>query len=366
MARTTFRDVGGGRRRGYARLMTSAFCLLLISTMSLGCGLDNPTSPNEASDLTGQTTNQIFSFSGTIGVSSVSGSVIANDQSTVTIVVVVRDSSGNAIPNLTSVTLSTDLGGFVIGVDAEGNNIATASTSVVTFNGQADAQFQSLGGAVGTATIVASIGTTRATTSVDIDPAPLSGTLSMAFGSTGTGTAFLSKVATEAAPLDESVGVTALDNNGDPLSGALVEFVIVSDSTDEQTANEPAIWLASRQTNTGGSGDAINILRVVGPGVVVAEARMIDVNTGQTVAVSNRIILTTSTTFVATLSFADGTASFRHDRAVHHHQRHHGPRRQLVECGVGDECGRSGHNLDHGSRQCCRRRQYGLDPGGGG
>ena len=143
MASTVFRDAGGGRRRGYARFMTSAFCLLLISTMMVGCNLDNPTSPNAPADLTGQTTNQQFTFTGTIGVLSVSGTLSADDTSTITITAEVKDASGNPIQNLTTVTFNTNLGGFPQ-LNSAGIQFVSSTASATTFNGLASVAFQSV------------------------------------------------------------------------------------------------------------------------------------------------------------------------------------------------------------------------------
>jgi len=309
MARMTFRDVGGGRRRGYARLMTSAFCLLLISTMVVGCNLNDPASPNAAGDLTGQTTNQQFTFTGTIGVTSFTATVAADDMSTVTITAVVEDNSGNPIPNLTTVTFNTDIGGFVV-VDATGNIATPRTATAPTFNGLAQVEFQSVDRVTGTASIVASIGSSVASTKVQLERAVINGTLSLAFGANGGGATTLSGVATGAAPLDATVGVTAFDVGGDPIIGGTVHFSVISDTTGEGAGTKHAEWVAGTDTLTGATGDAVNVLRVFGAGDVVIQARLIDPTDGSTIATSNRIILTTKTAYLVELTFADLSTSF--------------------------------------------------------
>ena len=66
LARAMFHDAGGGKRRASAGFVTPVFCLLLISMMVVGCSLDSPSSPNTPGNLTGQTTNQQFTFSGSL------------------------------------------------------------------------------------------------------------------------------------------------------------------------------------------------------------------------------------------------------------------------------------------------------------
>lgn len=297
MARTVFRDAGGGRRRGYVRLMTSVFCLLLISTMMAGCDLKNPTSPNEAGDLTGQTTNQQFTFTGTIGVLTISGTLVADDVSTITISAEIKDAAGAPIQNLTTVTFSANLGGFVVGVDAGGLAIVASTTTATTFNGLASVAFQSVGRATGTATIVASLGSTTGSTTVVLEVAPVTGNISAAFGPTAPGTTSATGAASSAVPLDQQISAIATDltSLAAPIAGATMRFRILSDSTDETTTNEPVIFVGGVDTvttNTLGVGSTV--IRVQGPGDVVIVADLVDPNTGQTVATSNSIILVTS------------------------------------------------------------------------
>lgn len=308
MARTVFCDAGGGRRRGYARLMTSAFCLLLISTMTVGCDLNTPTSPNAAGDLTGQTPNQQFTFSGTIGVLSVSGTLSADDVSSVTISAEVKDDAGNPIQNLTTITFSANLGGFVVGVDANGLNIVSSTAPATTFNGLASVAFQSAGRVTGTATIVASLGSTTGSTKVVLEAAPVTGNISAAFSSTGSGATTKIGVASVAVPLNVDIGAIATDLTAlaAPIAGATMRFRILSDSTDETTTNEPVIFVGRVDTvTTNTSGVGATVIRVEGPGDVVIAVDLVDPNTGQTVATSNSIILvTTGGSNVPTLTLA--------------------------------------------------------------
>jgi hypothetical protein len=283
--------------------MISAFCLLLISTLTVGCDLNTPTSPNSPAQLTGQTTNQQFTFSGTIGVLAVSGTVIADDNSTVTITAIVRDQSGNPIQNLTTVTFSTDLGGFVTGVDNTGGAITSSVTSAVTFNGQAQVSFVSVGRDTGTATVRANIGNTSASTQLKLEPAPIEGTIALLF--TGGGVT-LSGVASSASPLDAPISLEALDLEGNPIVGANVSFRILQDTTGDNSSNPYAEFVASRHTTTGAAGDAANILRSFGPGVVVVVAELYDPNSGNLVGTSNRIIMTTSRSYLISLQFNGG------------------------------------------------------------
>jgi len=308
MARTMIRDGGGGRRRTYARLTTSAFCLLLISTLMVGCNLNSPTSPNEPGNLTGQTTNQSFNFSGTIVISRSSAWTVADGTSTVTFTATVRDASGNPINNLTQVFFSTNLGGFIVGTDNSGLPITSSTASGVTFNGQASVSFVS--GASGTATISASIGTTSASTKVDIKPAALEGTISLVFGATpGSGTVTLAGVASSAVPLEAAITLQALDPDGAPIVGANVDFRILEDTTSDTTSNADAEFAVSRHTTTGPDGDAVNIIRAFGPGYVVIVAELYDSNTGNLVGTSNRIILTVANQVLVTQAFDAGGAT---------------------------------------------------------
>ena len=296
MARTVFCDAGGGRRRGYARLMTSAFCLLLISTMMVGCSLDNPTSPNAPADLTGQTTNQQFTFTGTIGVLSVSGTLSADDTSTITITAQVQDASGNPIQNLTTLTFSTNLGGF-LQVDSAGIPFVASTASASTFNGLASVAFQSVGRGTGTATIVASLGSTTGSTTVVLEAAPVTGSISAAFGTTGAGSTSITGQASPSVPFDQDISATATDFStiAQPIAAATMRFRIIVDTTDETTTNEQVRFIGGIDeaiTNTAGVG--ATKIRVQGPGDVVIVVDLVDPNTGQTVATSNTIILVTS------------------------------------------------------------------------
>lgn len=306
MANTRFRDGGGGRRRGYAGGVTSALCLLLISTLMVGCSLDSPSSPNQPGQLTGQTPNQQFTFSGTITLSRSSNSTVADDNSTVVFIATVRDASGNPIPNLTTVNFSTDLGGFVVGTSGDGAPVTSSFTAVATFNGQAEVSFVSVGGATGKATVTASIGSTSASRTVEIEEPPLEGTIALAFGTGGTGAVTMSGTASQASPLDAEISVLAVDSEGDPIAGAKVTFRIVQDSTTDDTSNDRARFLVERRTTTGPAGDAVNILRAFGPGVVVVVAELYDSNTGKLVGTSNRIILTTDVTLLVSHAFDTG------------------------------------------------------------
>jgi hypothetical protein len=305
------RDGGGGRRRAHAKVMTSALCLLLISTLMAGCDLNNPTSPNNASQLTGQNTNQSFSFSGTITVSKSAGSVDADDVTTVTIIATVRDASGNPVPNLTTVTFSTDLGAFFVEEQTSGDagtvRIVSPVFQATTFNGQAQAEFQSSGRIIGTARITASLGGVSGSTTVALEPAPVAGTIGLTFGASGEGDITATGSANQNAPLEKTVSVVAKDFDDNPIAGATVKFRIVEDTTEP---NRPAVWVSSNTSSTGPDGIAANIVRVSGPGVVAMEADMIDPITGNLVATSNRIILTTTADEELTLAFANGATTY--------------------------------------------------------
>jgi hypothetical protein len=297
MAKSILRGRGRGRHRRYAGWKTLAVCLLVVSALSVGCSLDNPTSPNTASDLTGQTINQQFSFSGTIGVFNFTATVVADDTSTVTVTAEIRDSAGNLIPNLTQVTFTTNLGGFVVGVDTNGAAIVASQATASTFSGLASADFVSVGRATGTATVVASLGTVTGSTQLTLEPAPVSGTISAGFGTAPPGLLTKADVASVAAPLDVDVVALSLDDTvlREPIAGATVRFRIVSDTTDEGTGAPPAAFVADLDevfSNT--AGVANTRIRVQGPGDVVIAADLIDPNTGSVVSISNSLILTTT------------------------------------------------------------------------
>ena len=307
MARTMLRDVGGGRRCGNARLIVSAWCVLLLVAVLSGCDLTDPASPNDPANLTGQTTNQTFVFTGTISVSSSAGTLLADDTATVLLVVDVKDSSGAPIQNLTTVGFSTDLGAFNIG-----GGLFTAA-QVTTFNGAAQILFQSANREAGTATVTASIGNVSSSSSITLEAAPFAGTIALAFGTSGTGAVTLTGAASALVPLDANIGVTALDDDGDPIAGANVSLRIIEDTTADNTSNPNAEFTTSRHTTTGTDGSAVTILRTYGPGTVAVVADLFEPNTGALVATSNRIILTTTATptVIATLTFSDGvTTSF--------------------------------------------------------
>ncbi len=304
MARTMFRDVGGGRRRGNARFIASACSVLLLVAALSGCDLTTPSSPNDASDLTGQTNNQTFVFTGTLSVSSLASTLSADDTSTVLFIVEVKDSSGGPIQNLTTVGFSTDLGAFNVG----GSLFSAAQ--VTTFNGSAEILLQSANRQTGTATVTAGLGTVSSSSSITLTPVTVEGTIGLAFGTTGTGLVTRSGVASTATPLDADIGVRALELDQTPIVGANVSFRIIQDTTTDETSNPSAEFLASRHTTTGPTGSAVNVLRVFGPGVVVVVADLFDPVTGDLIATSNRIILTTSTTFLISLEFDDGSTTF--------------------------------------------------------
>jgi hypothetical protein len=277
--------------------MTSAFCLLLISTLMVGCDLSNPTSPNVPADLTGQTTNQQFTFTGTIGFLTISGTLVADDSSTVTITVEVKDAAGNPIQNLTSVAFNANLGGFITGVDSAGANIVVSSATASTFNGRASIDFQSLGRSTGTATIIASLGAVSSSTTVELEPAPVAGNISAAFGVSGTGSTSMTGTASTSVPLDVDISAIANDltATADPIAGATMRFRIETDTTDETTTNDPVAFVGGVDTvttNTSGIGAAK--IRVQGPGDVVIFVDLIDPSTELTVATSNPIILVTA------------------------------------------------------------------------
>jgi hypothetical protein len=189
-------------------------------------------------------------------------------------------------------------------------NTPVAAVSATTFNGIAQAELRSQNRQTGTATVTVSLGTTSGSAEVEFEPAAVIGTLSLGFGTSGTGAGTKTGSANQNDPLDETVGVTAEDLDGDPIAGATVRFRIVQDTTDEGSPNEPAHFLTSDTTSTGGSGTAVNILRVYGAGVIAIEADLIDPVTGETVATSNRIILTTTAAEALKLAFNNGLATF--------------------------------------------------------
>ena len=306
MARTMLRDVGGGRRGGNARFTISACCVLLMVAVLSGCDLTDPTSPNDPADLTGQTTNQTFVFTGTISVSSSAGTLPADDTSTVLLVVEVKDSSGAPIQNLTTVGFSTDLGAFNVG------GVLFTAAQVTTFNGSAQILFQSTNRQAGTATVTASIGNVSSSSSITLEAAPFAGTIALAFGASGTGAVTLTGAASALVPFDANIGLTALDDDGDPIVGANVSLRIIEDTTADNTSNPNAEFTTSRHTTTGVDGSAVTILRAYGPGTVAVVADLFEPNTGALVATSNRIILTTTQvtpTLIATLTFSDGVTT---------------------------------------------------------
>ncbi len=307
MVRTMVKNARGGRRRGRGGIMTPVFCLLLVSTMIAGCNLDSPSTPNTPGDLTGQTTNQVFSFSGSINVSSITGTLAADDLSTITISAEVRDDAGNPVSNFTSVTFNTDLGGFL--VVAGGALAVVDRATAYTSNGVAQVELQSVNRQTGVATVVASLGTTTASSTVTIEPAAVAGSVSLGFTS-GTGPITMTGSASQNKPLDVTVGVLALDLAGDAISGAKVRFRIIQDTTDEGSPNDAAHWLTSSTTNTGALGDAVNILRVYGSGVIALDAELIDPVSSETIARSNRIILTTAASLIVKLNFPNGATTF--------------------------------------------------------
>lgn len=302
MARTEYRDGREGRRRGLAGLMTSALCLLLVAGLS-ACGLDSPTSPNPSGDLTGQNPNQFFSFNGSIALSTSGETLVADGTSAVTVAATVRDAGGNPVPNLTSVTFTTDLGGFAV-VDDDGAVSLLSAITGVTFNGVATAQLVATGGGTETATVTASLGQVVATAQVELEPAPINGTLALSFGPDGSGETVMAGTATSAQPLDVTVGVTALDEEGNPVVGATVEFHFVVDTTNTGD------FVTGDDVLTGPDGNATNLLRVSDSGDIAIEASLVDPNTGEVVAVSNRIFLTTGVALLPTLEFGGGGASF--------------------------------------------------------
>ena len=309
MARENKRDAGGGRRRRSATFMASAWALLMLLAIALpGCDLTSPTSPNNASALTGQATNQQFTFNGTISVTTSASTVSADDLTAVTITADVRDPSGNPIPNLTTVTFTTNLGVFNLG--GEAFTQATAGT----FNGLAQVALQSYGRAAGTATVTAQIGTTAGSTQVTFEPAPLQAIMSASFGTSGTGAPTATGAASPADPLDIDVSALATDTSGatqTPLAGGTVRFRITRD-TSQDSQNGPARFIISGNVLTNANGVATNKVRIVGAGDVVIAADLIDPNTGGVAATSNYIIATSTggtSSPTITFAFSDGSTT---------------------------------------------------------
>jgi hypothetical protein len=272
--------------------------LLLTAVVLAGCNLNTPVAPNTDGQLTGQTTNQQFVFTGTISISAGGFTLTADDTATVTITANVRDASGNPVPNLTTIVFSTNLGAFV--TEAGLTTVATATT----FNGIAQVFFSSSNRQAGTATITASLGTVASSVNVTLEAEPVTGTLSASFGTTGTGATSSTGMIPPGThgQLDVDISAEALDLAGVAIVGATVRFRIVTDTTDELTTNEPVEFVGSSTTTTNSSGIAGALIRVRGPGDVVIDADLIDPVTGQTVATSNEIILvTTASTTIPTL-----------------------------------------------------------------
>jgi len=309
MARSRFRDGGGGQRRANARFTTSAWSLLLLTAVALaGCNLATPVAPNTDGQLTGQTTNQQFVFTGTISISAFGLTLTADDTSTVAITADVRDASGNPIPNLATIVFSTNLGAFV--TEAGLTTVATATT----FNGLAQVFFSSANRTAGTATITASLGEVFSSVNVTLEAEPVTGTISASFGASGTGaTTVIGPPASEAVPHLQDISAAALDLTGLAIVGATVRFRIVTDTTDELINNGPVEFVGSSSSSTNSDGVASVVIRVKGPGDVIIEADLIDPITGQTVATSNQIILVTSAGPAGpsiTLTFSDGSPVF--------------------------------------------------------
>ena len=306
--RSMFKDARGGRRRRHSRIVTPALFLVLISLVVPGCTLDPPTAPNTPGELTGQTSPQEFDFSGSVSLSSFPTTVPADDLRSITIRAEVKDTAGNPVQNFVQVTFRTDLGGFQdVGIDAQGNPVAIVVPSTVrpTFNGVAEVEFQSVDRGVGTANIIANVADATASLQVVVEPAAIRGSLSMGF-TTGAGPITATGSASQNSPLDVVVGVLALDIGGDPIPGAEVRFNIVQDTTDEGSPNDAAHWLAPSTTNTGSLGDAANVIRVYGSGTIVMSADLVDPISGEIIARSNRIILTTSAALIVKLEFSSG------------------------------------------------------------
>jgi len=332
MARSRFRDGGGGQRRANAGFTTSAWSLLLLTAVALaGCNLTTPVSPNTDGQLTGQTQNQQFVFTGTISVSAFGFTLTADDTSTVTITADVRDASGNPVPNLTTIVFSTNLGAFV--TEAGLTTVATATT----FNGLAQVTFSSFNRKAGTATITASLGQVASSVNVTLEPEPVTGSISAAFGSTGTGSTTSTGEASAAVPLNVEISAEALDLTGAAIVGATVRFRIITDTTDELTTNEPVEFVGSSSTTTNSSGVATALIRVQGPGDVIIEADLIDPVTNQTVSTSNQIILITSQGQEGpsiALTFSDGSS------AVFSFGAPGGPATELIIAAVEDATGK--------------------------
>ena len=298
MTSTTKSDAAGGLRR--AGSSASAWALLLLLGIALpACGLGSPTQPADPATTTGQTTNQVFNCSCSIQIASASGTLAADDLTTVTISADVRDDQGNPISNLTPVTFSTNLGAFV---DSAGNLFSALTAN--TFNGIAQVALASFNRATGTATVTAQIGDVTATINVEFEFVAVQGTVSLLFATAGTTS--LTGTASAASPFETEIQATAVDLLGAVLAGVPVRFRIVKDHT-LASGNGPARFLGPAETNTNSTGVANNVVRVVGAGDLVIVADLIDSSSGGVLSTSNQIILTTTTptTGFPSLSLAD-------------------------------------------------------------
>lgn len=294
---TRRRHAGPVPRR--AGLVLPAVAFLAVALALVGCNLSTPTEPDPS--LSGTTSNQDISFSGTITLTSSSPTVPADDLTTVTITADVRDASGRPVQNLTPVLFSTDLGQFV----TEGGG--TSAAEVGTFNGQASVAFSSFDRLAGTATISATVGDVTRILRVELEVAPVSGFVDLSFGS---GETILDGTVSPITPFRTPLLAVASGTDGAPLAGVLVRFRIVKDNSTG-SGRGGARFEGFAETRTNSSGEATNQLIVFGEGQVILEADLVDPNTGGVVSTSNQIILVTEEpenagVTIITLTVGDG------------------------------------------------------------
>ena len=156
------------RRQAFPSSWLPGAVALVLALVLSACNLGTPTSPNDASELTGQNPNSTPSFSGTIVLTG-GGEAPANDTTDFLVTATVNDSAGRPVQNGTLINFSTTLGT----VRAFGADPATAGSSaqLVLFNGVATVAVRSA--VPGTAVVSAWIADVAAGVNVRFTEDPL-------------------------------------------------------------------------------------------------------------------------------------------------------------------------------------------------
>ena len=285
---TTHSNPGSRRWSRGAQLAVWSCALFLVAALVPGCGLDNPTSPNDPGTLQGNTPNQWSNFQGSVQIVVPTTDLPADDTTALPITAVVAVTSGQPATNLTPVTFRTDKGTF-------GDPSAAfpmTSITVNSFGGRATADLRSYQRDYGDTTVYASVGTVADEVDVDLNYVKVEGTLSLSFRQQGQDFFNMVGAASPASPFRVGIVGMATNLTGNPLAGAKVEFRIVIDDTTRSGAGGAKLeGLPISYTDT--DGEAFNQLKVVGLGRVVIEADLIDSITDELVGTSNQIIMTT-------------------------------------------------------------------------